>query len=157
MTNEDNGAVYDRAIKLLNKQDYSEYKIRNKLENLGLDSDQIDFAIEKIKKENFLNDERYKRNLSRKLLHKGFSPVFIKKKLNYEGIKISQDEILLIFEEEGYTPKTQIKMLVERKLKKNYAFENEVERQKTLNKLMNFTLAKGHDYEEILEYLEEIL
>ena len=69
MTNEDKGAVYDRAIKLLNKQDYSEYKIRNKLENLGFDSDQIEVAIEKIKKGNFLNDERYKKNLSNEVAH----------------------------------------------------------------------------------------
>ena len=91
------------------------------------------------------------------MLIKGYPLFFIKEKLNYEGLKISTNEILLIFEEEEYTPKTQIKMLVEKKLKKNYAFENEFRDQKTLNKLINFILAKGHDYEEILGYLEEIL
>jgi SOS response regulatory protein OraA/RecX len=75
MTKEEKGAVYDRAIKLLSNQDYSEFKIKKKLASLGLNSEKINLAIEKIKKENIINDDRYKKNVVRKFIYKGFSPV----------------------------------------------------------------------------------
>lgn len=152
MIKEEKGAAYGRAIKLLSKQDYSEFKIRAKLQALGLDEDQIDLAINKIKKENFLNDERFQKNLIRKLIHKGYSPSFISKRLEQDGLFIEEGQILTIYEEEMITPKDQIKILAEKKLTK---FNSEIERQKVIKKLLTFILAKGHDFDETLSYLED--
>lgn len=158
MIEENNGAAYSRAIKLLSKQDYSESKIKTKLQALGLDNDQIDLAIDKIKQENFINDERYQKNLIGKLIHKGYSPLFIQKKLEHEGIIAPIENILTVFEEESINPKDQIKMLMEKKLPKTSTpFKSEMEKQKVLRKILNFILAKGHDFEETLAYIEDHL
>lgn len=150
------GAAYGRAIKLLSKQDYSEFKIKTKLQSLGLDTEQIDIAIDKIKQENFLNDERYQKNLVKKLIHKGYSPIFIQERLKHDGIFISEGEILSFFEEEMIKPRDQIKMLIEKKLTKtSIPFKSEPDKNKMLKKLLNFILAKGHDFEETLAYLED--
>lgn len=153
---EGKGTAYSRAIKLLSKQDYSEYKIRAKLQALGLDEDQIDLAVNKVKKENFLNDERFQKNLIRKLIHKGYSPSFISKRLEQDGLSIQENQILTIYEEETITPKDQIKILAEKKLTKSpIPLKSEVERQKIIKKLLTFILAKGHDFDETLSYLED--
>jgi len=158
MMEDSKGAAYSRAIKLLSKQDYSEFKIKTKLQAIGLDKDQIDLAIDKIKRENFLNDERYQNNLVRKLIHKGYSSLYIQKKLELEGICISEEDIHLTFEELKIGSKDQIKMLMEKKLPGNtIIFKSEIEKQKTIKKLLNFILAKGHEFEETLAYIEDHL
>jgi SOS response regulatory protein OraA/RecX len=156
MMEEGKGAAYSRAIKLLSKQDYSEFKIRTKLQALGLEEDQVDLAIEKVKKENFLNDERLKKNLVKKLIQKGYSPSFIRQKLECDGLFVKDDQILTIYGEEMITPKDQIKMLAEKKFNKSSIPNNsEVERQKVIRKVLTFILAKGHDFDETLSYLED--
>lgn len=156
MADENKGAAYGRAIKLLSKQDYSEFKIKTKLQSLGLDKEQIDIAINKIKQENFLNDERYQKILIKKLIHKGYSSSFIQERLKHDGIFITEGKILSFFEEEMIKPIDQIKMLIEKKLPKtSIPFKSELDKQKVLKKLLNFILAKGHDFEEILAYLED--
>lgn len=156
MIKEEKGAAYGRAIKLLSKQDYSEFKIRTKLQALGLDEDQIDLAINKIKKENFLNDERFQKNLIRKLIHKGYSPSYISKRLEQDGLFLEEGQILTIYEEEMITPRDQIKILAEKKLtKSSVPINSEIERQKVIKKLLTFILAKGHDFDETLSYLED--
>ena len=150
------GAAYSRAIKLLSKQDYSEFKIRTKLQALGLNEDQVDLAIEKVKKENFLNDERFQKNLVRKLIQKGYSPAFIRQRLECDGLFVKDDQILIIYEEEMITPKDQIKMLAEKKINKSkIPYNSEDERQKIIRKALTFILAKGHDFDETLSYLED--
>lgn len=152
------GAAYGRAIKLLSKQDYSEFKIKTKLQALGLDGDQIDLAIDKIKQEKFLDDERYKKNLIRKLIHQSYSSSFIQKRLEHDGIYIAEEDINLIFEDEKIESKDQIKKLMKKKLPTiQIPFKSEIEKQKTKKKLLNFILAKGHDFEETLAYIEEHL
>jgi regulatory protein len=156
MMEEGKGAAYSRAIKLLSKQDYSEFKIRTKLQDLGLDEGEVDLAIAKVKKENFLNDERFQKNLIRKLIQKGHSPSFIRQKLECDGLFVKDDQILLIYDEEMITPKDQIKMLAEKKINKLSIPKNsEVERQKAIRKALAFILAKGHDFDETLSYLED--
>ncbi len=150
-------AVYDRAIKLLSKQDYSEFKLKEKLENLGLDSNEISKAIKKLKDQNLLNEERLKKNLIKKLIYKGFSPEFIQNKLELDGMPVEIEEISSIYDEESINRKDQIKILIYKKLPRGIkSFENENEKRNALNKVMNFILSKGHDYEEALEYLESL-
>ncbi len=156
MMKEEKGAAYSRAIKLISKQDYSEFKIRAKLQALGLDEDQVDLAVDKVKNENFLNDERFQKNLIRKLIHRGYSPSFIRKRLEQDGLFVQENQILTIYEEEMITPKDQIKILAEKKLKPSSTpINSEVERQKAIKKLLTFILAKGHDFDETLSYLED--
>jgi len=92
----------------------------------------------------------------KKLMQKGYSSLFIQEKLKNEGISASERDILSIFEEERIGSKDQIKMLIEKKLPKtSIPFKSEIEKQKILKKLLNFILAKGHDFDETLNYLEE--
>jgi SOS response regulatory protein OraA/RecX len=148
MMEEGKGAAYSRAIKLLSKQDYSEFKIRTKLQGLGFKEGDVDLAIE--------NDERFQKNLIRKLIQKGHSPSFIRQKLECDGLFVKDDQILLIYDEEMITPKDQIKMLAEKKINKLSIPKNsEVERQKAIRKALAFILAKGHDFDETLSYLED--
>jgi len=51
-----------RAMNLLMKKDYTEYKLRQKLSEGGYTSDCIDAALNYVKSYNYVNDERYARD-----------------------------------------------------------------------------------------------
>lgn len=51
-----------RAMNLLQKKDYTEYKLRQKLSEGGYSQDCIDAALEYVKSYNYVNDERYARD-----------------------------------------------------------------------------------------------
>ena len=50
--------VYQAALRLLNYKSQSEYEITYKLKNRGYTNEEINKTIEKLKKLNYINDEK---------------------------------------------------------------------------------------------------
>ena len=84
--------VYQAALRLLNYKSQSEYEITYKLKNRGYTNEEINKTIEKLKKLNYINDEKlsielfnYYKNqniLSNKMIHQ---------KLKQKGLYINLD------------------------------------------------------------------
>lgn len=150
--------AYEKAIKLLSKQDYSQLRLREKLKGVGMDEDQIDSAIDRLIDKNFLKEQNYINQFIRKHMRKGFSISYIGKKLERENIKTNREDIENIFAEEELTHNKQIKFLIDKKMPPNFRPPaNRAEKQKLMKKLLGYLVSKGHDIDDGVSYLETYL
>ncbi|RLA65237.1 MAG: hypothetical protein DRQ88_02845 [Epsilonproteobacteria bacterium] len=147
-----------KAIKLLSKQDYSEPRLKQKLQAAGMDEKQIQFAISNLKEKNLLREKSYIDQFIRKHMRKGFSTSYIQKKLELEEINIDLVEIEAVFKEAELTHNKQIKNLISKKLPTNFNSPvNPLEKQKLMKKLLGHLHSKGHNIDDGISYLETIL
>lgn len=150
--------AYEKAIKLLAKQDYSEPRLKQKLQAVGMSEDQINSAISKLKEKNFLREKRYVDQFIRKHMRKGFSISYIQKKLELEQVSVDMEIIENIFKEEGLTHKEQIKNLITKKLPPDFRPPaNPLDKQKLMKRLVNYLYGKGHNIDDGISYIETIL
>lgn len=129
-----------RAMNLLQKRDYTEYKLREKLKE-GLYSEEIiDEAVEYLKSFKYLDDERYADDYIRYHL-KDKSRSRLKQDLIQKGIKVDIIEQALVsaYKDENEDP--ELKLCAALLKKKHYDPENMSYEEK--QKLMAFLYRKG--------------
>jgi regulatory protein len=132
--------AYSYLVKILSSRDFSEYKLRKKLQERNYPASEIDEAINEIKARNFLREDSYIEARIKAFMNKGYSPSYIEQKLSEEHLKVTQDLIHSIFVEYNLTPEMQIQRLASKKMKncENIAYEEQ-------NKILRYLLSKGHD------------
>jgi regulatory protein len=133
---------YLRAIKLLSMREYSEKKLRTKLEHLEYQKEIIDLAVDELKAKNYLQDERFKEMKCRSLLRTGLGAEQIIPRLKEEGIVISRNEIDSMREDLGINVDDQVAQLIEQKLAKS-TFKKVKEEYKLVSKLYQHLISKG--------------
>ena len=150
--------AYNKAIKLLSKQDYSEPRLRQKLQTAGMSDEIIESAVIKLKRQNFLQESTYINTFIRKHMRKGFSISYIREKLERENLIVDGEKIAEVFSEEDLTHNKQIKSLINKKLPPDFRPPaNDIDRQKLINRLVGHLFSKGHNIDDGLSYLETIL
>ncbi len=147
--NIDKHTCYLAAIRLLARQDYSEYKLRKKLKEKKFEADVIDHVITEIKDLNYLQEHEYRKARIRGFLRKGLSNYFIHQKLGQEFCETTDEEIESIRSEIEVTEEDQVKELIDKKLKGREMSELD---QKEKAKIYRFLASKGHNPNSIFSF-----
>lgn len=146
-----NQTPYQKSIQLLSKRDYSEAKLKSKLQTYGYDESEIIETITILKNKKFLNEKEYIRGKIIASLKRNYSSQYIYHKLKSEGLDIDSETIKMVREEISLHEEQQILNLITKKLSSN---TNKIEKNKLKNKVASFLNTKGfeyHDYEDALE------
>ena len=144
-----NQRIYNYSIHLLARQDYSEYKLRQKLrskkDNL---THEVDEVIEALKERSLLREEAYRRLFIRKWMIKGEAAEKIKKRGAMEKLVFEEHEFELCERELGFSDEDSIEKLVAKKLRSKEIPEDPKEKYKLRDKVLRFLISKGHSYED---------
>ncbi len=141
-------SAYNYCLYLLSGQDYSEYKIRQKMKLKGFESEVIDQTVETLKEKNYLRESEYKRLLAKKLVAKGYSDNLIRRKAGQERLEYEAGELRDAREESGLASETVVQKLVAKKMRGQSVPEDRDERRKLQEKLYRFVLSRGFSYDE---------
>lgn len=135
-------AIYNSAIKLLTRKDYSRYKLSQKLKDKGYDSLDIEPVIEELVEKKYLREDYYREARIKGLLRKNYGSHYIIQKLAEEHLSCNNQDIEEICKEIGISAEQQVTELAEKKLRSLKStltsFEKEV-------KIMSLLQNKGHD------------
>lgn len=141
-----------RAMNLLQKKDYTEKQLRNKLLEGLYPGEIVDEAIEYVKSYNYLNDERYARDYITYHMSTRSRTRIIQ---DLTGKGISKDDLMPIIEElyaedNGEAELDQIKTLL---VKKHY--DPQTSDYKEKQKIMAFLMRKGYNLSDIKRAMED--
>ena len=79
--------AYDCALKLLTYRDYSEQKLRERLQRKGADAEQSDAAVEKLQHYGLIDDRRYAQRVYEYWLQKGaYGRLHLQAELQKRGV-----------------------------------------------------------------------
>lgn len=112
--------VKQKALGLLSKKEYSEFKLRQKLlsaKNIDIDSAQLDQVISWLKAQGYLSDQRYKELRVRGLLRKGKSHRDIQWKCQEENITVSNEEISAVQDDLQISDKERLWPHIDKKIR----------------------------------------
>jgi regulatory protein len=144
-----NQRIYNYCIHLLARQDYSQFKLKQKLrskrDNLP---HEIDEVISKLSERGLLQEENYKRLFIRKWMLKGESEEKIRRRGNQENLEFNDEEFESVKRELCFNDNDSILKLVAKKLRSKSIPTNTIERYKLRDKVLRFLISKGHSYEE---------
>lgn len=144
-----NSRIYNYSIHLLARQDYSEYKLRQKLrskkDNLH---HEIEEVIEKLKERRLLKEENYRRLFIRKWMIKGESEDKIRKRGHMEKLQFDDDEFEVCSKELGFSDEDSLEKLVAKKLRSKEIPQDTSEKLKLRDKVLRYLISKGHGFEE---------
>jgi SOS response regulatory protein OraA/RecX len=144
-----NQRIYNYSIHLLARQDYSEYKLRQKLrskkDNLPHEVDEV---LVKLKERGLLKEESYRRLFIRKWMMKGESADKIRKRGAMEKLTFDDEEFEMCERELGFTDEDSIEKLVAKKLRSKEIPKDPAEKFKLRDKVLRFLISKGHSFEE---------
>lgn len=133
--------AYSYLVKLLSTRDYSEHKLREKLYQRNYPANEIDEAINEIKARNFLREDNYIEARVKAFMNKGYSPDYIRQKLEQERLTVTDKDIEDIFSEHKISVEEQIDRLVRKKLNGRVEIDFDEE-----TKILRYVLGKGHDF-----------
>lgn len=141
--------IYNYCVHLIARQDYSEYKLRQKLRSKPQNlPHMIDEAIEKIKAKGLLREEAYRRLFIRKWMMKGESEDKIRKRGSIEKLQFEDHEFEMCEQELGFSDEDSIEKLVAKKLRLKEIPSDSKEKYKLRDKVLRFLISKGHSYED---------
>lgn len=144
-----NQRIYNYSIHLLARQDYSEYKLRQKLrskkDNLPHEVDKVIVAL---KERGLLREEAYRRLFIRKWMIKGEAEDKIRKRGAVEKLEFEDHEFELCEKELGFGDEDSIEKLVAKKLRSKAIPTDAKEKFKLRDKVLRFLISKGHGYED---------
>ena len=150
-----NQRIYNYSIHLLARQDYSEFKLRQKLrskkDNLP---DEVDEVIEALKSRGLLREENYRRLFIRKWMMKGESETKIRQRGAIERLEFAEGDFKNAGAELGFEDQDSLKKLIDKKLRSKVIPREFEERLKLKNKILRFLISKGHSYEECKKALQ---
>ena len=144
--------AYSRMTQVCARKEYSPYDISLKLNKMGIEREAIEKIILRLKKENYLNDERFTRSfVSDKLRFNGWG---IKKiELYLKQKHLPQEIIDKIFEEYSSTElNVSLKPILEKKwkqIKGDSVYEKK-------GKLIRFALGRGFAMNEIIKCMNSM-
>lgn len=150
--------IYNYCIHLLARQDYSEFKLRQKLRSKKQNlPHEIDEAIQKIKEKGLLKEESYRRLFIRKWMMKGEAEDKIRKRGAMEKLQFGPDEFKVIEQELGFTDDDSIEKLIQKKLRSKEIPSDFESKQKLKDKVLRFLISKGHSYDDSKKALNSYL
>ena len=151
-----NTRIYNYSIHLLARQDYSEFKLRQKLrskkDNLP---HEIDEVIEKLKERGLLREESYRRLFIRKWMMKGESEDKIRKRGAMEQLEFDSEEFENVEKELGVSEEDHIEKLIAKKLRSKEIPSDKEALYKLRDKTLRFLISKGHQYESAKKHLDQ--
>jgi SOS response regulatory protein OraA/RecX len=151
-----NKRIYNYSIHLLAKQDYSEFKLRQKLrskkDNLPHEVDEV---IQELKNKQLLREDNYRRLFIRKWMIKGESKDKIKLRGASEKLHFDEQEFQNLSNELGISDRDNLTKLLEKKLRFSTIPKDFVEKQKMRDKILRYLISKGHDYSDAKSALEK--
>lgn len=141
--------IYNYCIHLLARQDYSEYKLRQKLKSKPQNlPHEIEEAIAKVKANGLLREENYRRLFIRKWIMKGESEDKIRKRGAMEKLEFQSEEFEQASAELGISEDDNIEKLVTKKLRSKEIPKDPLERRKLKDKVLRYLISKGHSYDD---------
>jgi SOS response regulatory protein OraA/RecX len=144
-----NQRIYNYSIHLLARQDYSEFKLKQKLrskkDNLPHEVDEV---LEVLKSKGLLREESYRRLFICKWMMKGESEDKIRKRGGMEKLQFEDDEFRNVEVELGFSDEDSIEKLVAKKLRMKEIPKDPKEKFKLRDKVLRFLISKGHSYED---------
>lgn len=153
-----NQRIYNYSIHLLAKQDYSEFKLRQKLrskkDNLP---HEIEEVLMKLKERGLLREESYRRLFIRKWMQKGEAEDKIRKRGALEKLTFEDHEFEKAQQELGFSDSDSIEKLLSKKLRSKIIPQDSQEKMKLKNKVLRFLISKGHSYEEAKQAMSRYL
>ncbi|HXH73359.1 MAG TPA: regulatory protein RecX [Bacteriovoracaceae bacterium] len=153
-----NQRIYNYSIHLLARQDYSEFKLRQKLrskkDNLP---HEIDEVLEALKNKGLLKEASYRRLFIRKWMMKGESEDKIRKRGNMEKLQFESEEFTNVTDELGFSDEDSLEKLVQKKLRCKEIPTDFKEKQKLRDKVLRFLISKGHGFDEAKRALNNFL
>lgn len=147
-TEKKKSSPYQYALYLLSGQDYSEYKIRQKMRTKNFEQVEIDEAIEKLIEKKYLREEEYKRVLVKRLMRKGKADGLIKRQIEQEKLNIDSAELEELREETGTPKEEMLAQLVEKKMRGKSWPTDRAELQKLQQKIYRYILSRGFSFDD---------
>jgi regulatory protein len=141
--------AYQYALYLISGQDYSEYKIRQKMKLKGYDAEEINTTVGKLIEKNFLREEEYKRMLAKRWISKGYSDNMIKRRGGQEKLEFVTTDLTQMREDSGTSSHDVITKLVAKKMRGQDVPTDRLAKQKLRDKVSRFLLSKGYDWDEV--------
>lgn len=150
--------IYNYCIHLLARQDYSEYKLRQKLRSKPQNlPHMIDDVLVKLKSRGLLREDSYRRLFIRKWMMKGESEDKIRNRGSMEKLQFESHEFEDVAKELGFSDEDSIEKLVEKKLRSKEIPTNPEEKFKLRDKVLRFLISKGHDYSDAKKVLSKYI
>lgn len=150
--------IYNYCIHLLARQDYSEYKLRQKLRSKPQNlPHMIDEALMKLKERGLLREEGYRRLFIRKWMMKGESEDKIKKRGSQEKLTFEPGEFEAVAQELGFTDDESIEKLVAKKLRAKEIPSDWQAKAKLRDKTLRFLISKGHGFSEARKAIDKFM
>lgn len=144
LTNED---VKEKALRLLEFRNHSQFELREKLLRYGAEPEQIDYALEFCTEYGFLNDERYAAALARDLSNlKKYGKYRIKAELTKRGISAEIIENVLYEVEDN---SEVLEELIKRKLKGSFE-------KKDTDRAIRYFIYRGYNLTDIKRAIERL-
>ena len=150
---EEKTSVYNYGISVLSRAAKSEHELRLKMKDKGFDSQLIDNAINRLKEQKYLDDEKYcEMFINDKINISKHGVLKIKEALYYKGIdkEIIEEKIKSISSEEE--EKTAFAL----GQKKALGIKEKDLRKKTI-KLYNYLMGRGFEYETVKKTVKKVL
>jgi regulatory protein len=146
--------IYSYSIFLLSRQDYSEFKIRQKLKQKQFLPHEIEETIHKLKNSGYLKEENYRRLFIRKWMLKGESVEKIRNRGAQEKLTFAVEEFGMVENELGISCDDNIEKLIEKKLRSKILPDSFEEKSKLRNKILRYLISKGHSYDAAAKALK---
>lgn len=131
------------AINLLGRSLYSTHKLKLKLLQKGFEESDIEQSLDYLQQNRLLRQDWYIEARIKGLITKNYGPYYIQAKMAQECCPVTLDQIHFFYKEKQTSPEKQISTLI-RKLSKD----------KGQTQMISYLLAKGHDYEMIMNHLK---
>lgn len=145
-----NQRIYNYSIHLLARQDYSEYKLRQKLRSKPQNlPHEIDEVLGKLKEKGLLREEAYRRLFIRKWMMKGEAEDKIRKRGSLERLQFEDDEFERVAQELGFTEEESLDKLIQKKLRSKEIPTDFQEKLKLRDKVLRYLISKGHEYSDV--------
>jgi len=146
------------AYYLLARQDYSEFKLKQKLKLKTEDHSLIEATIETIKSKGYLKEDHYRLSKIKMRLKQGKGKRLIKDELSHEMLTVDETHLNEAFLDLGTTQEEILREMIEKKLRKvnkdDLSFE---EKYKLKNKILAYLARNGHSFEESHRILKNYL
>ncbi len=149
--------AFDYSIRILSLRDYSTHKMRQKLKEKGFEAEHSEQVIEKLLELNYLRDDEYARMRVKQLIIKGYANSYIIRKVNQEKLSITNEQIDLIRDEQNLGSDSQIRYLIEKKLRNKEVPTDYENKMKLKNKVISFLASKGYNYGQISSVIGEYI
>jgi len=144
---------YFRAATLCSKSEQNSFKIKKKLLKLGLSEKEAMSVLEKLKKDKFIDENRYTESFVRdKFKFNKWGKIKIAYQLRHEQISESLIESYICNIEENDYHNTLLKLIMTKN--KNL---KETDLYKRRAKLFRFAQSKGFESEIVYSVIEEVL